>query len=164
MNLAHLLFLFSFESARRPKAVQGGQRHPTGTQDAQKDRKGRPMGAQRRLKGSQRHPSRSQGVQQVSRDGQVEPKGTPKGAKGNPKSAQGSPKATEGGQRTSRREGVRADGGREGGREREGGGREGGRRKGRREGEREGHYINKLPINRKAAITRLYSGVSLTGN
>ena len=92
MNLRHLLFLFSFESARRPKAVQGGQRHPTGTQDAQKDRKGRPMGAQRRLKGSQRHPSRPQGVPQVTRDGEVEPKGTPKGAKGSPRSSQRKPK------------------------------------------------------------------------
>ena len=44
---------------------------------------------------------------------------------------------------------------REGERGREGAGGEGGRRKGRREGEREGHYINKLPINRKAAITHM---------
>ena len=91
-NLTHLFFQFSFKSARRLKAVQGCQGHPTGTWDAQKDREGRPTGAQRRLKGSQRHSSRPQRVPQVTWDGEVEPKSTPKGAKGSPRSSQRKPK------------------------------------------------------------------------
>ena len=97
MVFVHLLVLFFTKSRRRPKAVQGAQRDPTGTpqvpQDGQKDRKGGPMGAQRRLKGSQRHPSRPQGVPQVFRDGEVEPKGIPKGAKGSPRTFQSKPMA-----------------------------------------------------------------------
>ena len=51
------------------------------------------MGAQRLLKRSHRHPSRPQGVPQVLRDGEVEPKGIPKGAKGSPRMFQSKPMA-----------------------------------------------------------------------
>ena len=90
MIFVHLLVPFFMKSRRRPKAVQGSQRDP---QDGQRDRKRGPMGAQRRPKGSQRHPRRPQGVPQVLRNGEVEPKGIPKGAKGSPRMFRSNPMA-----------------------------------------------------------------------
>ena len=101
---------------------------------------GKPKGPQRTAKGKQRHPKGDKGSQRhpkgSSKDGQREPMTSQRDPKGRPEEAKGTPKRDKGSQRHPK------------GRQRE---PKGGQRKtGRESGE--GSYINKLPINRKAAI------------
>ena len=81
MNLAHLLVLFSIKSRRRPKAVQGAQRDPTGTP-------GRPKGSQRTANGSPKAPEREPKARKPPTRSHKSDPGRRSGAQGHPKGSQ----------------------------------------------------------------------------